>query len=160
MKERKIFAMLLATLLLLGTASTGCAKNPQPGQTTPGAGANQNKVVTIDFWHFWGSEQRKPTITAMIDEFNKNNPNIQVKGTYVPWGDIWTKSLAAVAAGNPPDVVVQDILSVGVRAARKQNTDITSYIKDETKNKYLPNLLAAVTLKISFMDCPLIQIPV
>jgi len=131
MKKIKGLLVIFLSLFILA----GCA---------PGKKSEKNGVVEIDFWHFWGSEQRKPTIEAMIKEFNDKNPNIKVKATFVPWDDIFTKSLAAVSAGNPPDVVVQDVLSVGVRASRNQVTDISQFVDEDVKKRFIPQLWDAV----------------
>lgn len=63
-----------------------------------------------------------------------------VKHSYQPWGDIWTKSLSAITAGNPPDVIVQDIMSVSQRAEAKQSVDISQYLDQKTKKQFYPQL--------------------
>ncbi len=62
--------------------------------------------VEIEFWTFWGSETRRPIIEKIVTDFNESQDQIHVTHVFNPWGDIWTKSLAAIAAGNPPDVVI------------------------------------------------------
>ncbi len=47
-------------------------------------------------------------------------------------GDIWTKSLSAITAGNAPDVIVQDINSVAQRAEAQQATNLSKYVDEET----------------------------
>src|SRR5699024_5225851 len=77
--------------------------------------AEEGEKIVLDFWTYWGSEQRRPVIDKIIEDFNNSQDGIEVKHTYVPWGDIWTKNLAAIAAGDPPDVIINDINTVKLR---------------------------------------------
>lgn len=96
--------------------------------------------VTLDFWAHWGSEQRRPTINKILDAWNSKHPDIQVKYTFVPFDQLQTKTLAAVAAGNPPNVVVIDIRTTKIRAAKNQATDLSKFGADKLKAQYYPNL--------------------
>jgi multiple sugar transport system substrate-binding protein len=72
----------------------------------------------ITFWHFWGSPLRRTAIQRAIAGFNQAFPNITVTETAVPFSDIWTKNLAAVAAGEGmPNVIVEDRPTLPDRAA-------------------------------------------
>ncbi|MDN6626625.1 MAG: ABC transporter substrate-binding protein, partial [Pisciglobus halotolerans] len=97
----------------------------------------------LEFWSFWGSGQRRDAIEEIIDDFNSSHDNIEVKHVYQPWGDIWTKSLASIAAGDPPDVIVQDINSVQQRADAQQATAIQDFLDEEDedlKEQFYPQL--------------------
>lgn len=112
--------------------------------------AASGQKVHLDFWTFWGSETRRPIIEKIISDFNNSQDKIEVKHTYLPWGDIWTKNLASIAAGNPANVVVDDINSVGLRAQKNQITDITQYVnadKDNVKSWFFPALWNTVLYK-------------
>ena len=67
-------------------------------------------------------------IEEIIDDYNQSQDKIQVNYKYQPWGDIWTKSLSAITAGNAPDVIVQDINSVAQRAEAQQATNFSKYV--------------------------------
>ncbi|MGH2532587.1 MAG: ABC transporter substrate-binding protein [Thermomicrobiales bacterium] len=80
--------------------------------------ANTEISGEIAFWHFWGSPLRRTAIRRAIALFNEVYPNIAVEETFVPFGDIWTRNLAAVAAGSGmPDVIVEDRPQLKSRAA-------------------------------------------
>ncbi|HEY7033398.1 MAG TPA: ABC transporter substrate-binding protein [Thermomicrobiales bacterium] len=86
--------------------------------------ANTSLSGEITFWHFWGSQLRRTAIRRAIALFNGTYPDIKVNETFVPFGDIWTKNLAAVAAGSGmPDVIVEDRPSLKDRA--KNNVEIS-----------------------------------
>ena len=109
--------------------------------------AQQSQPITLEFWAHWLSQQRRPTIEKIINTWNQKNPNIQVKYTGVPFDQIINKTLAGVAAGNPPDVVVIDIRTSRLRAAKKQSTNLSEQGADQWKNLYAPNLWATGTYK-------------
>src|SRR5699024_5431402 len=96
---------IAASVVLLLSA---CGKGDTSKKGTSGAGTTggNGEKVSLEFWSFWGDGARREVVEEIIDDFNKEHDNIEVKYVYQPWGDIWTKSLAAVAAGNPPDIVV------------------------------------------------------
>ncbi|HZG87090.1 ABC transporter substrate-binding protein [Paenibacillus sp.] len=107
--------------------------------------AKPAEKVELDFWTFWGSETRRPIIEHIVDEFNKSQDRIVVKHTFLPWGDIWTKNTAAIAAGDPPDVIVNDINAVAHRAANGQVTNLSEYLaKDNVQDQFYPELWKTV----------------
>lgn len=71
----------------------------------------------------------KEAIEEIIEDFNQSQNEIHVNYKYQPWGDIWTKSLSAITAGNAPDVIVQDINSVAQRAEAQQATNLSKYVE-------------------------------
>ncbi len=140
MKAKKIISLITALVIALSVFAGCTAKKDETPAASEGTPAPK-KTVTIQFWHHWGSEQRKPTITAIIDEFNARykDKGIQVEATFVPFGDMSTKLTAAITAGDAPDAVIQPIEAVGIKAARNQVEDITKYITDDIKNLYYEN---------------------
>lgn len=126
---------LLFSVFVLGMVLAGCAGEKETKETPAGNDNDpdssvEDKIV-LDFWTFWGSEVRKPIVEKIISDFNESQDEIEVKHTYFPFGDIWTKSLASISAGNPPDVIINDIESVEHRAQKKQNTNLAEFIAEE-----------------------------
>ncbi|AEE97214.1 ABC transporter substrate-binding protein [Mahella australiensis] len=151
-------AILLVLLLSLSMVLAGCSNSEQSEQSTPPADQGQDdgeqaaadmpkEKVKLDFWSFWGSATRRPIIEKIVSDFNGSQDGIEVKYTFVPWGDIWTKNLAAIAAGNPPDAIINDINTVAHRANQKQNTNLAPYLSKESENiqeRFFPQLWEAV----------------
>ncbi|MCM3762875.1 ABC transporter substrate-binding protein [Alkalihalobacillus oceani] len=126
--------------VLLSACETGNTSSDEENVQAEG-------VVQLEFWTFWGSEQRRPIIEKIVDDFNQMQNEIHVKHVYQPWGDIWTKSLAAIAAGNPPDVIIQDINSVRQRAEANQAVNLQPFIEQESEEiqeRFYPHLWDAV----------------
>ncbi len=66
---------------------------------------NADETTNISYWFswggYWGEEHQK-----IIDIFNEAHPDIKVTGLTVPGDEMIPKLLPAIAAGNPPDVVI------------------------------------------------------
>lgn len=129
-------------LLLFSTAlvTAACGSNSEDKNTDASRKQTSDGKITLDFWSFWGSGARQEVIEEIIDDFNQSQDEIEVKYSYQPWGDIWTKSLSAITAGNPPDVIVQDINSVAQRAEAQQATNLSEYVKDGMSDEFYPQL--------------------
>ncbi|GEK89476.1 multiple sugar transport system substrate-binding protein [Alkalibacterium putridalgicola] len=144
-KHIKRGLILTSTPLILAACADDAESDPA-GEDTPdteeNAGSeNSGETVQLEFWSFWGSGPRRETIEAIIEDFNNENDNIEVEYVYQPWGDIWTKSLAAIAGGNAPDVIVQDINSVRQRAEAEQATNLQQFIEDDSfSENFYPQL--------------------
>lgn len=133
---RKLFYM--GTLLFsVGVLAAGCGNS----ETADSSGnESADGKTTLDFWSFWGSGARQEVIEEIIDDFNASQDKIEVKYSYQPWGDIWTKSLSSITAGNPPDVIVQNINSVAQRAEAQQATNLSEYIEEGFSDEFYPQL--------------------
>ena len=59
--------------------------------------------TTIVFWHHEAPAHRVAAFQKVIKLFEKENPDIKVIQQVVPWGDAWTKTLAAIQSGTTPD---------------------------------------------------------
>jgi len=144
---KKSFSLLLVLMLGLATFLTACSGTDKAStEKSTKSGGSKDQVVELDFWSFWGSEIRKPIIEKIVDDFNKSQNKIHVKYTYLPFGDIWTKELASVAAGNAPDVIINDINTVRQRAQKNQVESLEEFIKKDPglKDQYFPELWKAV----------------
>lgn len=142
LSKSKLIVCLVFGFILLSSCGVKEVDNLETDAT-----ASSSDIVELDFWSFWGGGDRKEVIEEIIEDFNTSQNDIKVTHKYQPWGDIWTKSLAAISAGNPPDVIVQDINSVSQRAEAKQNTNLKEYIDDGLKETFYPQLWEAALYK-------------
>lgn len=122
---KKILSLALCTVMLLTLCALPIA-------------ASAEAPVKLLVWAHWGSEQRRPTIEKIISRFNAlyKDQNIEAEYVFVPFDELETKMVAAVAGGNPPDVVITALEAVNIKAMRQQATDITDYLSPETKDKF------------------------
>jgi multiple sugar transport system substrate-binding protein len=136
-KRRAILLLAALFLMLSGCAGfkTGTV-NQKP--------ADGDEKVKVDFWTFWGSEIRRPVVEKIVEDFNKSQDRIEVTHTFVPWGDIWTKELAAIAAKSPPDVVINDINATALRGKKNQAMNLSEFLeKDDISGDFYPELWEA-----------------
>ncbi|MCM3712270.1 ABC transporter substrate-binding protein [Sporosarcina luteola] len=133
MFRKKLMPLFFVLLLIL----SGCAGF----KTGDSKSADSGDKVVIDFWSFWGSEIRRPVIDKIVADFNESQDKIEVKHTFVPWGDIWTKELAAIAAKNPPDVVINDINATALRGQKNQAMNLSRFLeKDDISDRFYEEL--------------------
>lgn len=136
-KAKKTLLTSLAVVLCAGSLLTACNTGTQKAQPEQG----KKEKIQLDFWTFWGSTTRRPIIEKIVSDFNASQDKIFVKHTYLPFGDIWTKEFAAIAAGNPPDVIIGEIGKVAQRADKKQVTNLSKYLqKDNIQDRFHKHL--------------------
>lgn len=135
---KRIIFILLSSMIILAGCS-GFKTNSKDENKN----SNNTEKIVLDFWTFWGSEERRPVIDKIIKDFNESQDEIEVKHTYIPWGDIWTKNLAAIAAGDPPDVIINDINSVKLRAEKGQIEPLTDFVDKSVTDQFYPQMMDA-----------------
>ncbi len=121
----------LATMAALSACvAPGAPATGEGGQAAPNA-----EGATISYWTFWadrwGEFQQK-----IVDDYNANGKDgIQVDMLIVPWGDLSTKLLTAVAAGNPPDFTIINRSEVVEWAVRDGLLPLDEHISASTESK-------------------------
>jgi multiple sugar transport system substrate-binding protein len=60
--------------------------------------------VTLTFWHGWTAEWEK-MVQFVVDMYHSKQSRVRINPVVVPWDQFIPKLTAAIAAGNPPDVV-------------------------------------------------------
>lgn len=159
--SRKL-AFLLLGVLLSSLVLTACGETPTatgtsattaanrttaanaPGTTVAATGTTAavsgnaavklNKDISgnVEFWHIWASPVRRNAIRRVVAVCQAQLPNIKVKETYKPFGDIWTANTAAVAAGSGmPDVIVEDRPKLALAAANNIQSSLQKYIQKD-----------------------------
>lgn len=84
--------------------------------------------TTLEWWQFWTDPGIKPTINAMVDDFEKANPDIKVKVTDLTWANGHEKLVMAFASGTAPDVVELGSDWLTEFIVNEHIEDITSHI--------------------------------
>ncbi|MEV6285378.1 extracellular solute-binding protein [Kribbella sp. NPDC051770] len=97
-RVRALAAVAVAVALL---ATSAC------GGDSGGGGDSANGEVTLRF-NWWGSDTRHKITQQVIDSFQKENPNIKIKGEFGEWAGYWDKLATTVAANDAPDVIQMD----------------------------------------------------
>lgn len=88
--------------------------------------------TTINWWQFWTDPNIKPTINAMVMEFEEQNPGVTVKITDLTWANGHEKIAIAFASGSGPDVVELGSDWIAQFAANGQLADVSDYIAGDS----------------------------
>lgn len=64
----------------------------------------KNKTL-ITFWHFWSEPKQKKVLYELIEQFEKENPNIDIVPTELQWSDGKSKLSLAINSGTSPDII-------------------------------------------------------
>lgn len=89
-----------ATIAVLAVALlVGCAAQSRSQPTAKKAG------IKLDLWHNQNQPDAQAAFQALIDAFQKANPDVTVKQQIFNWTDVKPKVTAALAVGTPPDIL-------------------------------------------------------
>ncbi|PYY26311.1 ABC transporter substrate-binding protein [Paenibacillus illinoisensis] len=141
--KRRVGLLALTLLLSVSMILSACSGNSGGAD---GDAASEGKV-SLSFWTLFDGGDGA-NMQALVDEFNKTHPDIEVKNTKLAWGEYYTKLVTAVGNGNGPDIGIShssrlpDLINQGV--VTELDTPATDAGVDW--NSYNQNLLSAVTV--------------
>jgi multiple sugar transport system substrate-binding protein len=128
--KKKLFvviALVLVASMVLAACSTA---TPVPAETEAAAtvaaateaatatevatAAASSEPVEITFWHTYNEDgsEAKLLNETLIPQFEAAHPNIKVNSVTVPYDNFREKLLAAISAGDAPDLIRTDIIWV------------------------------------------------
>ncbi|MFI7061767.1 ABC transporter substrate-binding protein [Kribbella sp. NPDC050124] len=97
---RALAAVAIATTLLAASACGGDSGG------NSGGSADGGKVTLRFTW--WGGDTRTKLTQAAIDAYQKDHPNVTIKGEFGEWSGYWDKLATTVAANDAPDIIQMD----------------------------------------------------
>jgi multiple sugar transport system substrate-binding protein len=101
MRSRRLATLGVAAAMGLAACGGSSGGGPAPA----GQLAALNHHVTVSFWHAMAGGSQKPTLEAITSAFNASQPNVTVNlQVYPDYPTLLQKTLAALAAGSPPDM--------------------------------------------------------
>ena len=112
MHNKKLIGLMLATTLLASTilaACTGDSGSSTSPADSSSAGSSQGASSAPDAapveiraaW--WGDTNRHELYNRILDEFEKEYPNVTCVPEPTSWADYWDKMQVQTASGNAPD---------------------------------------------------------
>lgn len=139
MKRWKQWGILALLGLMLSWAIASCS---------PAANENQSAAegTEVEFWTMQLQPQFTEYFNTLIDQFEQDNPGVQVKWVDVPWADMQSKILTAVSARTAPDVVNLNPDFAAQLAGRNAWLPLDEKISAEVRSQYLPKIWEANTL--------------
>ncbi|MBV9851522.1 MAG: ABC transporter substrate-binding protein [Armatimonadetes bacterium] len=99
--RRLLRALLTAAAVVWLALAGGCGQRPGSRAVERDAAGH----IVIDFWNgFTGPDG--VTMTKMVNQFQKENPDIDVRMQIIPWGTYYDKLTLSMAYGGTPDVFI------------------------------------------------------
>lgn len=132
MKKKVISALLCTTMLV--SFMTGCGNKSTSDEQDVSSDSKVEKSdekVTISY-ACWDSNQAK-LIQQIVDEFEKENPNIKIDIQVNGWDDYWTGLEAAGTGGSLPDTFWMHSNNIYYYGSNDQLLDLTDYIEKSDK---------------------------
>ncbi|HZG75207.1 MAG TPA: extracellular solute-binding protein [Paenibacillus sp.] len=111
------------------TALAGCAAPAQTGAGSSGTGGASGEKVKLALWDNFTEEHTTAIMEAMIADFEKANPNIDVERTAMKNDDLRNTIKPALTSGSGPDIFNYDSGPgyLGVLAKSNLALDLTPY---------------------------------
>lgn len=106
----------MATVSLMGCGSQSGSKAPdttaapQNNQSTEaanmaaGTSAEAGEPVTLRF-SWWGSDSRHQALLAVIDAYQKKNPNVSIEAEYQGYDGYYEKIMTTLSSNTAPDII-------------------------------------------------------
>lgn len=119
-------AALAAGSLLLAACGQGDAGAAGGGGGDAGDDSSGGAVTLRFAW--WGSDHYHQMYQEVADAFMAEHPDITVVGEFTDWGGYWDKLATTVAAGDTPDVLMQEQRYLRDYAERGVLADLTDQV--------------------------------
>lgn len=109
MKMKKIIALLLAAIMIVGLAACSNSGDDGGSTNTDNPGSNdQSNPVEISVWSFnVGDLNQDSAWQSLISQFNEAHPEITVKYELITYQDGDVQLTSAIQAGTQPDLVFE-----------------------------------------------------
>ncbi|CAM3477339.1 MULTISPECIES: ABC transporter substrate-binding protein [Saccharibacillus] len=147
MTRSKTWGALLAATLAI-TLLSGCGGGGSAAPATNGDAPKASETVTLDFWSALDpSTAQGKEIQAQVKTFNEQNKDVQVKMQVISYDAMHQKLIAAVAAGDAPDLTWGLSEWFGELDQMDALPDLTSYVDQwADKDKLYPNVLKGLEI--------------
>ncbi|MEW6580564.1 MAG: ABC transporter substrate-binding protein [Chloroflexota bacterium] len=136
-----IVALLATTFVLQGVGFRGVAHAQEP--------------IKLTFWNYWDGKNGE-VIQALVDRYNAEHPEVEVKNVFIGWGELLPKLQLAVTGGDTPDLAAADMVWMPFLANSGVLTPLNSFIEASGTDiaDFYPALLAVNTYGDQYYGLP------
>ena len=127
---------LAGALALSGLLIAGCGSGTD-GSSAAKTGSGSGEEVKLVFWDENSGPDRTPIWEKLIDDFEKENPNISVEYVGLPKDEAKSKLDAAIAAKDTPDVASLQSSWLPEFSIRGALLPLDDYFKDSELNELI-----------------------
>lgn len=137
---RKLFAVLAAgTLALTACGSDGTSDPTTSGENTAGGSSEGSSSGTVEVWHYFTD----PNQVALMDKYAElaeaANEGMTVENVFVPYDQMNSNLVAAVGAGEGPDIAVFNGAEASVLASAGVLAPLDDYLGSWADASQLPD---------------------
>ncbi|MEI6427812.1 MAG: sugar ABC transporter substrate-binding protein [Pseudanabaena sp. ELA607] len=144
--QRRTFGKILGWSGLFLLSACGVAKN--------GGNNNAGGAGKLVFWTMQLKPQFDAYMKDLVTAFEKANPETKVEWVDIPWAEMESKILSAVAAKTAPDVVNLNPQFAAKLAEKKALLDLNYLVKETERSSYFPNIWQANQLNGTTFGLP------
>jgi multiple sugar transport system substrate-binding protein len=140
--------IMLVTFFLLAACTGGSDDGGSPS-------AEPSGPVTLTFWHGY-TDVEADSLNALLDEWNADHADIQVKPLFVNNDKALQKLTVALQGGEPPDITYQYGSSLASVAAAPGLVDLTDWVQtpDVDWEDFIPGAREAATVDGKVLGIP------
>ena len=134
MKKKMLSALLCvvtAVSMLAGCGGTGAENSEKKAS---------GQEETLEFWTIDLKATFGDFFNEMIQQYEKENPGVKINWTDIPYDDVQSKLVTAVAGGTAPDVVNLNTQMTLTLAGEGALVDLNKEATEEQKSIYIQDL--------------------
>jgi multiple sugar transport system substrate-binding protein len=147
--------LMIAVVALVASACGG--GGAAPSASPPGGSSSSGPAapVTLTFWHGY-TDIEADWMNGAIDEWNGQNPDIQIKPLFVNNDKALQKLTVALQGGEPPDITYQYGSSIPQVAAAPGLVDLTQWVQqpDVSWDDFISGARTAATFEGKVLGVP------
>lgn len=147
--SRRVFLKHLTALgglsISLAACGSSTSNNSQSAKSSKGA-TRSSRQVKLSFWKSPHSQSELQVWKPILNEFEKQHPNIQVSHQVIPWDNLDQKFTAAFTSGQPPDVFYLPDTWIPKYGSQGQLVDLTPMVSG-IKKRYVSSFWESAIYK-------------
>ncbi|AFK86469.1 MULTISPECIES: extracellular solute-binding protein [Thermoanaerobacterium] len=145
---KKLMLVLLSMILIISASACGTNSNNSSSSNASNSSkpSGSSEKITLTFWNLYTGEPAKTKVKEIIDQWNKENPNVQIVESVTENDAYKTKIKTAIAANEAPDIFetwAGGFSQPFVESGKILQLD--SYLNDGTKDQLLSGAFDNVT---------------
>src|SRR4051812_31891469 len=114
---------------------------------------SKKQVLEVALW----DENVKSTVNASIEAFNEKHPDVEVKVTYTPYANYWTKLKTSIGGGSGPDVFWMNGPNFYKHSTDGLIKNLEPFIKEDeefNKDAYVPAVVDLYSMEDELYAAP------
>lgn len=143
----------VATLAAGALALTAC----QQGSASGGGGEDADGVVNLQFQSLADQPATQEAISAAVDSWNSDNPDVQVQILQAGWDGAYDKLVTQFTGGTAPDIIHFDAASIVPFAMDGYLADLSDGLSEERTADVSEGLWDSVTVNDEVIAYPSIS---